>query len=137
MAVSQVAPVSMAGVAALNLTPAIRINPTVKTAVISAPKPISVELSHAAQARSLKMEGFSVFMIALKLGVGVSDVNQYLGVTEPTSATFPTPTYVQPKPAYTEPKAVTQGREFLVQDLNQLIFAQYTWSNMLKNLLPK
>jgi hypothetical protein len=131
--VSQVAPYSSFVVSAPILTPAKAAVQTAKTTALSAPKAYSVELSDSAQVRSLKLQGFSVSMIAIKLGLDKTTINQYLGITE--SAVTTKSTYVPPKQTYTEPKALSEGRTLLFQDVNQLTMAQFTWSSMQSKLL--
>jgi hypothetical protein len=135
--VSQVAPFSSFVVSAPILAPAEKPAQPAITAKLSAPsapaapKAYTVELSDSAQARSLKLLGLSVSMISIKLGLDVATIKEYLGITDTTTST-----YVAPKRAYTEPKALSQGRTFLFQDANQLTLAEFTWSSTLKKLLP-
>jgi hypothetical protein len=135
--VSQVAPYSSFVVSAPILAPAEKSAQPAITAKLSAPsapsapKAYTVELSDSAQAHSLKLQGLSLTMISIKLGLDVATIKEYLGITDPTTST-----YVEPKQAYTEPKALSQGRTFLFQDANQLTMAEFTWSSIMKNLLP-
>lgn len=95
----------------------------------------SVELSSSARARSLRLQGYSVQMISVKLGLDITTVNLYLGSssTEATRSTYAEPktTYTQPKAAYSEPSSQTQAREQLNSDLSQLSFDRYRWTTML------
>jgi hypothetical protein len=134
--VSQILPVSTNAISPTYLTtPAKKSYQAVKTTQVPVPKAYSVELSHSAQARSLRLQGFSVLMISIKLGLDVGTVNQYLGISGAAIATTTPPTYVQPKAAYSEPKAVSEGRSQLAQDINQLTVAGFTWSNTMDKLL--
>jgi hypothetical protein len=72
-------------------------------------------------------------MISIKLGVDVNTVNRYLGVNGSTAITKTT--YVQPKATYSEPKAITEGRSYFTQDINQLGVAEFTWSGIKNKLL--
>lgn len=135
MLVSQIAPYGTGSVGVTYLTPVKRTSQTVTTTVLAAPRPVEtkpykVELSGSAEARSLKLLGYTPQMISIKMGLDINTVNQYLGVVETTVKS----TYVAPKAAYQEPKAITQGREQLAIDLNQLTLAQYTWSTMVGKL---
>jgi len=104
-----------------------------KTDELSAKKSYSVELSGAAMARSLKLQGYTVRMISIKMGLDLTTVNQYLGIVETTDKTTTKSKYVQPEAAYTEPKVITQGRNQLAQDLNQLATTQFRWSTLSNN----
>jgi hypothetical protein len=82
-------------------------------------------------------------MIAIKLGLGISTVKQYLGIVEPdenavTKLTYvkPKKTYVEPKATFTEPKATTQSKDQLSQDINQLNKATFAWPKLLDKPLP-
>lgn len=134
MEVSQVAPYSPFVVSAPILPPVKAAVRSAGTTELSATKAYNVELSDSAQVRSLKLRGFSVSMISIKMGIDVATINQYLGITEPAADTTAL-TYVQPKQGYTEPKAVAEGRTLLFQDVNQLTMAQFTWSNTMNSLL--
>lgn len=114
-----------------------RLYQATKKKEIPAPKAYTVELSHAAQARSLKAQGFSAYLIALKLGLDVGTVNQYLGITETAETGIFKSTYVQPRAAYRESAVVTRARSQIATDLSQLPFARFTWSKTLSNLLPE
>lgn len=87
-----------------------------------------IELSHSAQAKSLKLSGYSIYLISLKLGLDVNTVKEYLGITDPVK-----PKYVTPKPEYTEPAKLTQTRRQLTQDLYQLNFAPSEWSPLISS----
>ncbi len=125
MIVSQVTPYGSSGVTTTYQASATKVYQPAKTTALTAPKSDTVELSDSAQARLLKTQGYSVSMIALKLGVDVSTINQYLGIIAAKS------TYVAPKATYTEPEALTQAREQLTQDLNQFTLAQYSWLKLI------
>jgi len=84
-------------------------------------------------ARSLKLQGYTVRMISIKMGLDLTTVNQYLGIVETTDKTTTKSKYVQPEAAYTEPKVITQGRNQLAQDLNQLATTQFRWSTLSNN----
>lgn len=155
MAISQVTPLTFQGVSAAYLTPTVKSAQTAKTAALATPKAYSVELSGTALAKSLKLEGYSPQMIALKMGLDIKTIYQYLGITAATTTTAattvkstyvapkvststePKSTYVEPKATYAEPKALTQARDNLTQDLNQLNMAQSTWSDLMKSLTKK
>lgn len=134
MLVSQVTPYGTAGVGTtVSLTPVRSSNQTARTTTLAAPKAAAaasrafdVELSGTAQARSLRLQGYSARMISIKLGLDINTVNQYLGVSEP-SKKF---TYVEPKATYQEPKALTQGREELGADVSRLNLIRSTWAAM-------
>jgi len=117
------------GVTAPYPTPAPRPYQAAKAAEIATPKAYTVELSGAALAKSLKLEGYTPLMISIKMGLDMKTVDQYLGITASTVHA----TYVQPKATYTEPKALSQARDQLVQDLNQLPLAQSRWANLVKS----
>lgn len=106
----------------------------------------SVELSGAALAKSLRLQGYSVSMICQKMGLDTKTVEGYLGTTASatTPATYSVPaksrpqaesttparTYVEPKPAYTEPAAIDRARTNLVQGLSQLPLTSYAWNQL-------
>ena len=135
MPVSQVTPYNSYVVSTPVLTPAKTAVQAAKATTLSAPKAYSVELSDSAQVRSLKLQGLSLAMISIKMGLDIATINQYLGITE-SAANTSISTYVEPKRAYTEPKALSEGRTLLFQDVNQLTMAQFTWSNTMNRLLP-
>lgn len=136
MEIPQVAPYSSYGESRTYLTATKSQYQTSKKAAISAPKAYTVELSHAAQALSMKLQGFSAFLIAIKLGLDMGTVNQYLGITETAAAGTFKSTYVQPKTAYIEPAAITRARSQIATELSQFPFTRFTWSKTLTNLLP-
>jgi len=105
-----------------------------KAGSLSASKPYSIELSGAALARSLKLQGYTVRMILIKMGLDLTTVNQYLGIVETTDKTTTKSKYIQPDATYTEPKVITQGRNQLAQDLNQLSLTQFKWTNLANKL---
>lgn len=111
MSISQITSYSASGVSATHVTPVKSIYQTKKTTARSTPTAYSVELSHLAQAKSLKLSGYPVFLISLKLGLDVNTVNEYLGITDTAKSM-----YVSPKPAY-------RNQDQLTQDLYQLTFA--------------
>lgn len=84
----------------------------------------------------MKLEGFSVQMISIKLGLDIKTVDQYLGISAATTgaaikSTYvePKTTYSEPKPTYSEPASLTQARKQLAQDLSQLSFEQFRWAS--------
>lgn len=120
------------------LTPAKKSDQGAKTQDVSVLKTDSVELSHSAQIRSLRLQGLSTEMIAIKLGLDLSTVKRYLGIVEPDNTTATKSTYVEnkstyaaPKAIYTEPKATTQSRDQLAQDINQVNKATIAWPRIL------
>jgi len=143
VAISPVNPDNTYGVRAAELTPAKKSDQAAQTKDISVPKTDSVELSHSAQIRSLRLQGLSTEMIAIKLGLDLRTVRQYLGIVEAdentaTKSTYvkPKTTYVEPKATYTEPKATTQSREQLTQDIIQLNKAAFAWPRILDKPPP-
>jgi hypothetical protein len=130
-------------VSATELTPAKKSDQAAKTKDVSVPNTDSVELSHSAQIRSLRLQGLSTEMIAIKLGLDLSAVKQYLGIVEPdkntaTRSTYvkPRSTYVEPKATYSESNATTQIRDQLTQDINQLNKATFAWPRILDKPPP-
>jgi hypothetical protein len=97
VAISEVSPYNVYGVSATYLTPARSSYQAVNTKESLSPKPYEIELSHAAQARSLKSQGFSVLSISSKIGMSVSTIHQYLGITGASAQTATRTTYVEPK----------------------------------------
>lgn len=130
--VSQVTPYGTAGVGATTLLTSVKSSNQAARTTLAAPKTAAaskafdVELSGTAQARSLRLQGYSARMISVKLGLDMTTVNQYLGVTEPSIQS----TYVEPKATYQEPRALTQGREELGADVTRLNLIRYTWATM-------
>lgn len=130
MSISQISSLCSYGAGATYQFPRVALYQSAKTSLPSAPKAYTVELSHAAQVRSLKLQGFSATLIAMKTGLDLQTVNTYLGIIEST-ANVTTPTmYVPPKAAYSEPVTITERRKQLRQDLDQLVMAKSTWSDM-------
>lgn len=130
MEVSQVAPYSSFVVSTPVLTKAKTSVQPARTTELSASKAYNIELSDSAQARSMKLQGLSVTMISIKLGLDADTVKEFLGVTNTTTST-----YVEPKRAYTEPNALAKDRTLLFQGANQLTMAEFTWSNTMNKLL--
>ena len=130
MSISQISSLSSYGAGATYQFPRVALYQSAKTSLPSAPKAYTVELSHAAQVRSLKLQGFSATLIAMKTGLDLKTVNTYLGIIESAANVTTTPTYVPPKAAYSEPETITERRKQLRQDLDQLTMAKSTWSNM-------
>lgn len=132
--ISQVTPYNSYGVGESSPNRIAKSNQSSKTAELSAKKSYSIELSGAALARSLKLQGYTVRMISIKMGLDLTTVNQYLGIVETTDNTTTKSKYVQPDATYTEPKVITQGRNQLAQDLNQLSLVQFKWTNLSNRL---
>ncbi|HBA73571.1 MAG: hypothetical protein A2X82_15630 [Geobacteraceae bacterium GWC2_55_20] len=133
MLISQVTPYNSYAVGESSPNRVAKSKQSSKTDELSAKKSYSVELSGAAMARSLKLQGYTVRMISIKMGLDLTTVNQYLGIVETTDKTTTKSKYVQPEAAYTEPKVITQGRNQLAQDLNQLATTQFRWSTLSNN----
>ena len=115
-----------------------------KSAELPTTPSFTVELSGAALARSLQLQGYTVSLIALKMGLPAATVNQYLGITtSPQPATVkstyvaPKSTYVAPKAPYAESTTISRDRSQLTQQLNQLPAAQFDWSNLMNGLLTE
>lgn len=82
MSVPQITPYGTNGVsAATYVSTAGKTYQAAKTTQPSTPKAYSVQLSGEALARSLQLQGYSVTMIAFKMGVDVKTVDLYLGIT--------------------------------------------------------
>jgi len=69
-------------------------------------KAYHVVLSEAAKAKALKLEGYSVSVISLKLGLDIKKVTQYLNITA-SAATVPY------KSTYALPKATSTLKKFV------------------------
>ncbi|MDO9309484.1 MAG: hypothetical protein Q7V04_10505 [Deltaproteobacteria bacterium] len=133
MLISQVTPYNSYAVGESSPNRVAKSKQSSKTDELSAKKSYSVELSGAALARSLKLQGYTVRMISIKMGLDLTTVNQYLGIVETADKTAAKSKYVQPEAAYTEPKVITQGRNQLAQDLSQLATTQFRWSTLSNN----
>ncbi len=84
-----------------------------KTAAIPTRQPYHVILSASARAKSMKLEGYSLYSISLKLGLDIKTVSQFLDISATTTAykttsnapktvTFSIPA----KSTYTAPKSM-------------------------------
>jgi hypothetical protein len=133
VSVSNITPVSSYGSGTTYLTPLSTSYQSTKISQNSTPKAYTVELSHATQVRSLRLQGFSSSMIALKTGLDINTVNTYLDITGSAANVTPPPTYVPPKAAYSEPQTISESRTQLRQDLDKLTMVTSTWSS----LMPK
>ena len=87
-----------------------------KTAAVPDKAPYHVILSAAARAKSMKLEGYSLSTISLKLGLDIKTVSQFLGIATSTTTTAYKTTYTAPKAVtvsiptkstYTAPKSMT------------------------------
>lgn len=66
-----------------------RLNEPAKTPTHSSiPESYQVTLSTEAKAKSMKIQGYSVSLIAVRLGLDAKTVNQYLGITATTDNIF-------------------------------------------------
>lgn len=65
-------------------------------AAVQLPKYDTVKLSGAALAKSLKLAGLTPEQIALKMGVSVQTVDDYLGISTNTASAAPLPTPAAP-----------------------------------------
>lgn len=131
MPITHVTRYSPMEIKAAAVIPATKQYPGDKRTKHSFSRPYTVELSGAALARSLKLEGYSVTTICIKMGVDVRTVKQYLGIIESDA----TPTHVQTAATYTAPRSITQARDQLHQDLNQLNITWTAWPKVMHGRL--
>lgn len=68
----------------------------------------SIELSHPAQAKSLKLSGYPDYLISIKLGLDVQTVREYLDITAREKST-----YLVPKQAGSSPGGFAEARSQL------------------------
>jgi len=138
MPVGAITPYATSGVNATYFTPVKRLYQPPKMRQVSAPKAYEVVLTTGAKVKALELQGYSVFMISLKLGLDTKTINQYLGIAAAANtATFkttyspPKSTYVEPKPSYTEPEALAAAREQLGAGLTQLTTVPYSAAQLI------
>lgn len=138
MAVSAITFGATSGVNSKYFTPVRSLYQTPKTVQTYASKPYEVTLTTAAKAKSMELQGYSVFFISSKLGLDTKTVGQFLGITvAPDNITFkttytqPKSTYAAPKASYTEPQTLTQDRASLASDLTQLPTNPYRASQLI------
>jgi predicted transcriptional regulator len=82
VSIPQISPYGTNGVSATTyVTPAKKTYQAAKATQIPAQKAYTVHLSGEALARSLQLQGYSITMIAFKMGVDIKTVDLYLGIT--------------------------------------------------------
>lgn len=138
MPVGAITPYATTGINATYFTPVKRLYQPPKQSLVSAQKAYEVVLTTGAKVKALELQGYSISMISLKLGLDTKTINQYLGsAAAANTATFkttyspPKSTYVEPKPSYTEPEALAAAREQLGADLTQLTTVPYSAAQLI------
>lgn len=93
-------------------SPPKRFVPPAKLSRIPVQKAYHVVLSEAAKAQSLKLEGYSVSVISLKLGLDIKTVSHYLNITAsattvPYKTTYSLPKTTLARNRFAPPKTLT------------------------------
>ena len=114
MLVSPDSSIVTSGINATSLTPVIKSAQTIKMPLISAPKVFQIILSSEAKVKSMKLQGYTASVIAMKLGLDMKTVNQYLGIAIAATPTTYKSTYVPSKlkSTYVPPKLISTSVAF-------------------------